>query len=255
VAITTFSNQEDLKECLRKGPLMIFQKNQLAEPRFQQNLRKTNLFYLQDVSVTYGQVEALKNVQLSIESGEIIFITGASGAGKTTLLKILSGEQVVTCGSVKRPSPKVAFTSHVFQDLRLLSRKTCLENLMTAYDPNIYESKKNFMQDLDELCKILGVDDRLHLNVMDANGGLKQKVAIIRALLTKPDVFIADEPTSSLDVANARRFFDILNLYNVKRGLTVVWASHNKELVQNFTGRIVHLENGKLIYAGHACFI
>ena len=191
----------------------------------------------------------------SIESGEILFITGTSGAGKTTLLKVLSGEQLVSSGLVKRPNPKIAFISHVFQDLRLLNKKTCLENLMTAYDPNIYESKNIFIQELEELSKIMGVDDRLHLKAMDANGGLKQKIAIIRALLTKPDIFIADEPTSSLDFANARRFFDILNLYNIKRGLTVIWASHNKELVQNFTGRIVHLENGKLIYAGHACFI
>jgi ABC-type multidrug transport system ATPase subunit len=234
---------------------MIFQKNQMTEPRFQQNLRKSNLFHLQDVSVKFGSINALANVELSIESGEILFITGTSGAGKTTLLRVLSGELLVSGGLVKRPNPKIAFISHVFQDLRLLNKKTCLENLMTAYDPNIYESKKNFIQELQELCKILGVDDRLHLKIMDANGGLKQKVAIIRALLTKPDVFIADEPTSSLDFANARRFFDILNLYNIKRGLTVIWASHNKELVQNFTGRIVHLEDGKLIYTGHACFI
>ena len=234
---------------------MIFQKNYQTGPGFQQHLRKSNLFHLQDVSVDFGDIRALQNVELTIESGEIVFITGASGAGKTTLLKILSGEQQADTGKVKRPNPKVAFSSFVFQDLRLVARKTCLENLMTSYDPNIYESKKNFRQDLDELCKILGVDDRLHLKIRDANGGLKQKIAIIRALLTKPDVFIADEPTSSLDFANARRFFDVLNLYNVKRGLTVVWASHNKELVKNFTGRIVHLENGKLIYAGHACFI
>lgn len=234
---------------------MIFQKANQTKNRFHQQLRQTNLFHLQDVTVDFGSICALRNVELTIESGEIVFITGASGAGKTTLLRVLSGEQRVTSGTVKRPSPKIAFLSYVFQDLRLMPKKTCLENLMTSYDPNIYESKKAFMQDLEELCKILGVDNRLHLRIVDANGGLKQKIAIIRALLTKPDVFIADEPTSSLDFANARRFFDILNLYNVKRGLTVVWASHNKELVKNFTGRIVHLENGKLIYAGHACFI
>ena len=97
--------------------------------------------------------------------------------------------------------------------------------------------------------------DRLHLKVNDANGGLKQKVAIIRALLTRPDVLIADEPTSSLDIDNTRRLFDVLNLYNVKRGLTVIWATHNKELIKSFTGRIIHLDNGRLVYSGNACFI
>ncbi len=235
---------------------MIFQKQNYRKPtRQQHHFGKTNLFHLQDVSVNFGPLKALKNVELSIDSGEIIFITGASGAGKTTLLRVLSGEVSPSFGLINRPNPRKVFCSHVFQDLRLYSGKTCLENLMASYDPNIYGSKKEFLQDLDELCKILGAEDRLYLKVREANGGLKQKIAIIRALLTKPDIFIADEPTSSLDFANARRFFDVLNLYNVKRGLTVIWASHNKELIQNFTGRIIHLENGKLIYAGHACFI
>ena len=234
---------------------MIFQRSEHSKTNLIKNLKKSTLFRLQDVSVNFGNIKALRNVELSIESGETVFITGVSGAGKTTLLKILSGELKASSGFVQRPSPRVAFITHVFQDLRLQNNKSCLENLMTVYDPNMYTSKKDFLQDLDELTKVLGVDNRLHLKVYNANGGLKQKIAIIRALLTKPDVFIADEPTSSLDFANAKRFYDILNLYNVKRGLTVIWASHNKELVQNFTGRIVHLENGKLIYAGHACFI
>lgn len=249
------SNQDDLIEAQGRAQYMILQKNRQLNKNFNQHLRKTTLYHLQDVSVSFGKIKALQNVELTIESSEIVFITGASGAGKTTLLKVLAGQQRVHSGKVRRPNPKVAYSSFVFQDLRLIQRKTCLDNLLTSYDPNIYASKKVFMQDLEELARILGVDDRLHLKIKEANGGLKQKIAIMRSLLTKPDVFIADEPTSSLDFNNARRFFDVLNLYNVKRGLTVIWASHNKELVKNFTGRIVHLENGKLIYAGHACFI
>ncbi|MBT6325532.1 MAG: cell division ATP-binding protein FtsE, partial [Bdellovibrionales bacterium] len=88
-----------------------------------------------------------------------------------------------------------------------------------------------------------------------ANGGLRQKIAIIRALLTRPEVFIADEPTSSLDYDNAYKLYEVLNLYNAKRGMTVIWASHNRELVKKFTGRVVHLDKGKLVYSGNACFI
>ena len=78
---------------------------------------------------------------------------------------------------------------------------------------------------------------------------------MIRALLTRPNVLLADEPTSSLDKESSIKMFDVLNYYNVKRQLTVIWASHNRELVKQFPGKIVHLENGKLIYSGHACFI
>jgi ABC-type multidrug transport system ATPase subunit len=182
-------------------------------------------------------------------------VTGISGAGKTTLLRLLSGDIKPDRGRVSLPSPKKCFISKVFQDLRLEMNKTCEQNLWAAYDSSIYDNKKEFKKDMEELAGVLGFDNRLDLKTKDANGGLKQKVAIARALLAKPDVFIADEPTASLDSGNARRLFEILNIYNVRKGMTVIWASHNKELVKNFSGRIVHLDNGKLIYTGHACFI
>ena len=217
------------------------------------------IFYCEDLSVQFGEIRALKNVQLTIEKGEVIFLTGASGAGKTTLLKILSGLEEPTSGKILRPNLSSAkrslYISHVFQDLRLMGKYTCEENLMFAYDSSLYDSKNEFMKDMQELSRILGISDRLKLKVNEANGGLKQKVAIIRSLLTRPDVFIADEPTSSLDTDNAQRLFDILNLYNVKRGMTVIWATHNKELIKSFSGRIIHLDQGRLVYSGHACFI
>lgn len=216
---------------------------------------KPQVFQFLDVGMRFGNLDALKNVQLSIHHGEIIFVTGASGAGKTTLLRLLSGEISPTSGKALRANPKNCFISQVFQDLRIELDKTCRENLMTSYDPSLYTSKKEFERDLQDLCRILGVTDRLDLKMRFANGGLRQKVAVIRSLLTKPDVFIADEPTSSLDADNAKKIFDVLNLYNVKRGLTVIWASHNRELVKSFTGRILHLDGGRLIYSGHACFI
>lgn len=221
--------------------------------------QKGPIFYCDDVSVQFGDVMALRNVELKIERGEIVFVTGASGAGKTTLLKLLSGIQDPTYGKIIRPNffegKKNLFISNVFQDLRLMGRYTCEENLMFSYDSSIYSSKAEFMQDMYELARILGVKDRLNLKINDANGGLKQKVAIIRALLSRPDVLIADEPTSSLDNDNTRRLFDVLNLYNAKRGLTVIWATHNKDLIKSFSGRILHLDNGRLVYSGNACFI
>ena len=87
------------------------------------------------------------------------------------------------------------------------------------------------------------------------NGGLKQKVAILRAILSRPDILLVDEPTSALDFQSAHKLFEILSYLNKQNKMTVVWASHNKELVKRFTGRFVHLEKGKLIYSGHACFI
>lgn len=217
-----------------------------------------NIFQLEDVTVDFGKIVALKNVHLSIEAGEVVFVTGSSGAGKTTLLRVLCGEVRPTQGNAFGPTDQLGhsvFISKVFQDLRLIPNWSCEENLMAAYDSSTYSSKREFVSDMNEMARVLGFSDRMELKISQANGGLKQKVAIARALLTRPDIFIADEPTSSLDADNARRIFDILNLYNTKKGMTVIWASHDKEMVKRFTGRIIHMDQGKLVYSGHACFI
>jgi ABC-type multidrug transport system ATPase subunit len=218
-------------------------------------LRNTFLFHLEGVSVNFGTVHALKNVSLTINPGEVLFITGKSGAGKTTLLNILAGDINSKAGKILSPDQKTVFTSQVFQDLRLMENVTCEENLWVSYDSKIYKNKNEYHQDMMELCNVLGVKDYLNVKIKDANGGLKQKVAMIRALLSKPQVLLADEPTAALDKESAMKLFEILNFYNVRRNLTVVWASHNRDLVKQFPGKIVHLDGGKLIYSGHACFI
>ena len=211
------------------------------------------------VTVSFGAIDAIKAISLEINLGEIVFITGASGAGKSTLLNVISDNCKTTSGKVTLPlkgtNGKKIYFSKVDQDLKLMSKYNCYENLLLSYDSLIYETEKEFENDLHELCKIFGISDRLHLKVRDCNGGLKQKIGIIRSLLTKPDVFIADEPTSSLDLENSKKLFEVLNVYNVKKGMTVIWASHNRDLVKQFSGRILHLENGRLIYSGHICFI
>lgn len=218
------------------------------------SLSRHHLFQLENLSVAFGKNHALKSLQLVVNRSEVIFITGASGAGKTTLLNVLAGDQRATSGKVLRPDQRF-FVAQVFQDLRLMTSKTCEENLWLAYDNAIYNSRNEFYEDMQQLCKVLGVWEFRDIFIKDANGGLKQKVAMIRALLSKPDVILADEPTAALDKESAVKLFEVLNFYNVKRGTTVIWATHNRELIKQFPGKIVHLDAGKLVYTGHACFI
>lgn len=228
-----------------------------ARKRPENDTDKT-LFSMEDVSVNFGGFRALESITLNIHQGEILFITGSSGAGKTTLLRLLAGQIKPDSGKIWLPKDlkrSKLFLSQVFQDLKLMLNKTCVENLYQSYDKKLYSGKKNFITELNELCKILGIKDRLGLEMSKANGGLKQKVALIRALLSRPDIIILDEPTGSLDVDNARKIYEVLSYYNMKKNLTIIWASHNRELVKKFTGRIIHLDAGKLVYTGHACFI
>lgn len=223
---------------------------------FSGSVASTPLFNLVNLSVSFqsGKIQALKSVSLNINKGEILFLTGASGAGKTTLLNVLAGHQGPTSGRISGPA-KGTFISQVFQDLRLLDDGTCEENIDLAYDPRLYQSRNEFYKDLTELTKVFGVYDKLNLKIKDANGGLKQKVAIVRALMAQPDVLLADEPTSALDKDNANKIFEVLNYYNLKRSLTLVWATHSKELIKQYPGKIAHLDQGKIVYTGHACFI
>lgn len=215
------------------------------------------LFHLDNMSVEYGPVKALKAVQLTIYPGEILFVTGPSGAGKTSLLSVLGGHLAPTSGKAILPFDRNSkhFVSTVFQDLRLLQKKTCEDNLWMAYDASVYNNKNEFYRELEDLAHLLGVKDHLHRKIDDCNGGMRQKVAMMRALLCRPTALLADEPTSSLDKDNSYRLFEVLNHFNHKKGLTLVWATHNKELIKQFPGKIAHLEAGRLVYSGHACFI
>jgi cell division transport system ATP-binding protein len=217
-------------------------------------LKDNRIFNLSNISMRYGDFTALDNINCDIKAGEFYFLTGKSGAGKTSFLNILAGDLEPSHGQLSRPSSSL-FIAQVFQDLRLFNHLSIEENIWYAFDRKMYKSKNEFYKDMMELAGVLGIRDKMHLKVHKANGGLKQYCGIIRALMSKPDVLLADEPTASLDKESSSKLFELLNFYNVKRNLTVVWASHNRDLVKQFPGKIIHLEAGKLIYSGHACFI
>ena len=238
---------------------MIFPSIKEKKPQSypKQRIACNDLIKLSDVSLNFSGNEALKNIDLTVSQAEILFVTGASGAGKTTLLRVLAGDLVATKGkritsSLEGDDP---FISYVDQRIKLIDNLSCEENLIFSYDSDAYSGYKEFHEDMLELARIFGIEDCLSKKMKFANGGLRQKVSVIRALLCKPDVFIADEPTSSLDYDNAKLLFDVLNIYNTKANLTIIWATHNKELVRKFTGKMIHLDKGKLVYTGHACFI
>ena len=218
-------------------------------------LRDQFVYYLDNVSVNYSKSKALSDITLTVNPGEILFVTGKSGAGKTSLLNLLAGDVLPSSGRAYGIHANNRFVAQVFQDLKLFDNRTCEENIWMAYDRTIYKSKNEFYADMIELVNVLGIKDKLQDKIVNTNGGLKQKVAMIRALMSRPNILIADEPTSSLDKESSVKLFDVLNFYNVKRKLTVIWASHNRDLVKQFPGKIIHLEKGKLIYSGHACFI
>ena len=213
-------------------------------------------FNLDQVTVDFGNVKALRSVQLTVLPKDILFVTGPSGAGKSTLLNVMAGLQAPTQGSVQlMQNDSKFFVASVFQDLRLLHDKTCEENMWMSFDGRLYDSRDQFHRELVELSRVLGVYDFLSQKIEKCNGGLRSKVAMIRALLSRPEALLADEPTAALDKDASYKLFELLNHYNQRRGLTLVWATHNKDLIKQFPGKVAHLDGGRLMYAGQACFI
>lgn len=207
------------------------------------------LFKLVNVDVDFGDLKALSRVSLVIEKGDFTFLTGPSGAGKTTFLNILSGDVKQTSGSLikNKVNDGNLFVARVFQNLQVIEDWTVSQNLELCYAKEIFKSKKEFNTEVMDLVNLFDMKKNLHKKLTELNGGAKQKTAIIRALLSRPDIFLADEPTSSLDRENAKRLYEVLKFYNQKMGMTVVWATHQLDLINQFHGKLIHLSNGKLL--------
>ncbi len=202
-----------------------------------------------------GQI-ALDDVSFRIEKGEFCFITGASGAGKTTLLKLIFREEVPSEGQIvvngrnvaSVPRTKIPYLRRtigvVFQDFRLIERKTVFENV--SFLPRILGLDLARQKRLAfEALRRVGLSHRMASFPGQLSGGEKQRVAIARALINEPEILIADEPTGNLDPDLAQeivRLFLDINL----RGTTVLFATHDRALIESVGHRVLTLAHGRL---------
>ena len=216
---------------------------------------------LQDVHKTYdtGTI-ALNGISMKIDDGEFVFLVGPSGSGKSTIIKILTAELRPTSGSAlvngfaveklrSRAVPYLRRTLGViFQDFRLISDKSVYENVafaMRVIGASNREIKKRVPYVLD-LVDLSGREDRYP---RELSGGEQQRVAIARALVNSPDMIIADEPTGNLDPARSLEIMLLFQKIN-ELGTTVLIVTHEKELVNAFSKRVVSLSDGCLISDG-----
>ncbi len=203
-----------------------------------------------------GQV-ALDDLSFEIARGEMVFITGASGAGKTTLLKLIFREDTPTQGQIlvngrnvsSLPRGKVPFLRRtigvVFQDFRLIARKTVFENV--SYLPRILGMDREQQRRLAyETLRRVGLAHRLAAFPQQLSGGEKQRVAIARALINAPEILLADEPTGNLDPDLAREILALFVELNL-RGTTILFATHDRVLIDRLGRRVLTLEQGRLL--------
>ncbi len=205
-----------------------------------------------------GNITVLDNINIVFQPGEFVSLVGASGAGKSTLLKLIYAEEVPTQGEVyfsERPVGKInrkhlpffrRNIGTVFQDYKLLPQRTAFENVAYALEVD-GRSTAEINEEVPEILEIVGLGDKMHKFPKQLSGGEQQRVSLARALIHRPKVIIADEPTGNLDPVSADEIIQLLLEIN-SFGTTVLLATHNKGIVDKIGKRVVLLSKGQVIH-------
>ena len=210
-------------------------------------------------SYTVGNT-ALNGLTMQIEDGEFAFLVGPSGSGKSTIIKLITGELKPTSGTVhvngyslerirKREIPYLRRTlGVVFQDFRLIPNMTVYDNV--AFAMRVIGAKESEIRErVPYVLELVGLENKSRRHPGEMSGGEQQRLAIARALVNNPSTIIADEPTGNLDPARSLEIMDLLSEIN-KLGTTVLVVTHEKELVERFTRRVIAIDDGVVISDG-----
>jgi len=217
------------------------------------------MIYFNNVTKKYDKESnpSLENVTLTVTPGEFVSIIGHSGAGKTTLAKLILAEEYPTEGSIffesmdihKLPKNELIKLRRkigvIFQDFRLLAGRTTFENIAFAMEA-LGKMEEDIMADVTHVLELVDLTGKIHHFPHQLSGGEKQRLAIARAIITQPDLIIADEPTGNLDPVSANEVIQILKKIN-DLGTTVILNTHNRGIVDSLGKRVVTLERGRII--------
>ena len=214
---------------------------------------------LENVSKSYNNgVHALRDINLTIEDGEFVYIIGPTGSGKSTLIKLLDGEEIPDQGRVlvndvdvgKLRHSKVPFYRRsigvVFQDFRLLPHLTIFENISFALEV-IGMDRQQIRQRVREVLELVSLSEKAKAFPNQLSGGQQQRATIGRAIANHPKVLIADEPTGNLDPDMSKEVIELLDKINEKEMTTVLMVTHDKNLVDAFKKRTISLEEGYIV--------
>jgi len=211
----------------------------------------------ENVTKKFGETTALGNVSFEIKKGEFVFVIGCSGAGKSTLVKLILREYLPTEGTVtidgidlldlrRKEIPdyrkKIGF---VFQDFKLLTDMTVFENVAIALRI-LNEKQEDINERVETILDLVGLKDKRDFFPSQLSGGELQRTCLARAVVTDPDILIADEPTGNLDIGIAHQIVDIFEKIN-ETGKIVIVATHNFEIVNEMEKRVIELKKGKIV--------
>lgn len=217
------------------------------------------MIYFNNVTKKYhaDDTPSLDDVTITITAGEFVSIVGHSGAGKTTITKLILAEEAPTEGTIFFQSTNIHTLSNkeltnlrrkigiVFQDFRLLANKTAYENIAFAMEATGKDDEE-IASDVPHVLDLVDLANKSSHFPHQLSGGEKQRLAIARAIITSPELIIADEPTGNLDPVNTQEVINILKKIN-DLGTTVILTTHNKSVVDKLKKRVITLENGRVV--------
>ena len=219
---------------------------------------RNRMIELREVSVTYPTgTEALKNVDISVDKGEFLFVVGSSGSGKSTFIKTLLGEVKISSGGLrvagqnlrKMKRRELPFFRRrlgvVFQEFRLLEDRNVFENVALAQRV-IGVSNERIKRNVMAMLEMVGLEKKARMFPKELSGGEQQRVAIARAMVNRPEILLADEPTGNLDPENSWEIMTLLEAVN-RLGTTVLVVTHNDEIVNQMKKRVIVLNKGHIV--------
>lgn len=216
---------------------------------------------INNLQKSFGELEVLKDITMTIQDGEIYGLVGKSGAGKSTLLRCINGLDTYTSGSIKINGVDLNSLdkkglryfrreiSMIFQHFPMLGRKTVYENIAFPMKCWNYD-KKSIDKRVKELAEIVGIADKLDQKPSTLSGGQKQRVAIARALSMNPKILLCDEATSALDPVTTTAILQLLRQINETMGLTIIVVTHQMDVIREVCQKVSLLEDGHIIESG-----
>lgn len=220
------------------------------------------MIHFKHVFKSYGQGKnILADINFQVNAGEFIFVSGPSGAGKSTLLKLIGGLERPSRGSVIINNQRIDKLSVralpylrravgvILQDTHLLYDRTAIHNVLLPLEVQGVERSVAIKRARAAMEKV-GLADKEQFMPIEMSGGEQQRLAIARAIVNRPTLVIADEPTANLDAASARRIMDVFLDFN-RVGVTTLIASHDHQLMANYARRTMRIDNGRFVdFAG-----
>lgn len=215
------------------------------------------LLKVNNLRKNFGEVEALKGINLDVNKGEVVVILGPSGCGKSTFLRCINGLEEIKSGEIKLNDSEILGKDipwvearqkigMVFQSYELFAHMNVLDNILLGPTKVQKRNKEEVEKEADFLLKRVGLYERKNAYPRELSGGQKQRIAIVRSLCMKPEIMLFDEVTAALDPEMVREVLDVI-LGLAKEGMTMLIVTHEMSFAKNVADKIVFMDNGEIV--------